>query len=49
MMCAGQLRKDGAVFDGRTDQLKMKHSGIEAAQLRWINNVLVFKTARPKT
>jgi hypothetical protein len=50
-MSAGQLRKDSAVFDGRTDRLTMKHSGIEAVQLRWINNVLVFRTVqtKPKT
>lgn len=48
MMSAAQLRKDGAVFDGFTDRLKMKHSGIEAAQLQWIDNVLVFKTVQQK-
>jgi hypothetical protein len=46
-MSAGQLRADGAVLDGCTDRLVMKHSGIEAAQLNWVNNVLAFKIAQP--
>ena len=46
LMSAGKLRADRAVLDGCTDRLIMKHSGIEAAQLTWVNNVLAFKSAR---